>query len=361
MSDLHNRRDFLKTSALAALGSAAALNSGEKQLHATPAEASTITMPQTFHKGLPIGKLGPLNVTRLFLGCNQVSGGSHSRDLRYVSRLMLEYQTDERVLNTWQLCEEQGINTLLSDPFEKPVRLMKRYRKERGGKIQWISEVHPPKGYYEIRLADLKENLKQVLDNEPDALYIQGGICDSFVHRGLVDELGEALELMKLTGQPSGLGAHSVETPKACMKAGIQPDFFMKTFHADDYWSATPRAQRIEFVVDARSRDNHDNILSSMEQKPERGQESAASQPCCAGAFPMSYTRRMLTDRLPEEASNRVITWSCLPSSLKRNVWVSFSEWGSLVSAMKAPPSHEALVEILLPSASLSLCFLPSG
>ena len=102
MSDLHNRRDFLKTSALAALGSAAALNSGEKQLHATPAEASTITMPQTFHKGLPIGKLGPLNVTRLFLGCNQVSGGSHSRDLRYVSRLMLEYQTDERVLNTWQ-------------------------------------------------------------------------------------------------------------------------------------------------------------------------------------------------------------------------------------------------------------------
>ena len=30
MSDLHNRRDFLKTSALAALGSAAALNCGEK-------------------------------------------------------------------------------------------------------------------------------------------------------------------------------------------------------------------------------------------------------------------------------------------------------------------------------------------
>ena len=30
MSDLHNRRDFLKTSALAALGSAAALNSRRK-------------------------------------------------------------------------------------------------------------------------------------------------------------------------------------------------------------------------------------------------------------------------------------------------------------------------------------------
>ena len=73
-------------------------------------------------------------MTRLFLGCNQVSGYSHSRDLKYVGRLMKEYQTDERVMDTWQLAEEQGINTVLSDPFEKPVRLIKRYRKERGGK-----------------------------------------------------------------------------------------------------------------------------------------------------------------------------------------------------------------------------------
>ncbi len=98
----------------------------------------------------------------------------------------------------------------------------------------------------------MKEHLKQVLDNEPNALYIQGGVCDSFVDRGLLDELGEALELMKKTGLPSGLGAHSIENPKACMKAGIQPDFFMKTYHADDYWSATPRAQRVEFLVDSR-------------------------------------------------------------------------------------------------------------
>jgi hypothetical protein len=274
MSDLHNRRDFLKTSALAALGSAAVLNSGEKQLLATPPRASAITMPQTFHKGFPTGKLGTLNVTRLFLGCNQVSGYSHSRDLDYVSRLMQEYQTDERVLSTWQLAEEQGINTVLSDPFDKPVRIMKRYRKERGGKIQWISEVHPSKDYYDIRLADMKENLAQVLDNEPNALYVQGGVTDSFVDRGLLDELGEALELMKKSGLPSGLGAHSVETPKACVKAGIQPDFFMKTYHADDYWSATPRAQRREFLVDSDSPDNHDNIWDI---RPEATREFMAT------------------------------------------------------------------------------------
>jgi hypothetical protein len=223
--------------------------------------------------GLPVGKIGNLRVTRLFLGCNQVSGYAHCRDLEYVSRLMNEYQTDERVLYTWQLCEEQGINTLLSDPFEKPVRLMKRYRKERGGKIQWISEIHPNKYQYEIRLAHLRENLKEVLDHEPDALYIQGAICDAFVHRGLIGELGEALELMKQSGLPSGLGAHSVETPRACMEVGLQPDFFMKTFHSDNYWSATPREQRIEFNVDTQSPTNHDNIWDI---KPEVTREVMA-------------------------------------------------------------------------------------
>lgn len=270
MSDHHNRRDFLKNSALAALGAAAL----QPESFAAPAGAAPIAMPQTFHKGFPTGKLGTLQVTRLFLGCNQVSGYSHSRDLPYVGRLMREYQTDERVMDTWQMAEELGINTVLSDPFEKPVRIMQRYRKERGGKMQWLSEVHPRQDYDQIRLADLKENLQEVLDHEPQALYIQGGVTDSFAHRGLMDELGEALELMKKSGLPSGLGAHSIETPKACKKAGVEPDFFMKTYHRDDYWSATPRQKRVEYAVDQNSPANHDNMWDI---RPEATREFMAT------------------------------------------------------------------------------------
>jgi hypothetical protein len=173
------------------------------------------------------------------------------------------------------LAEELGINTVLSDPFDKPVRIMKRYRQERGGKIQWISEVHPhAKSYYDIRLAHLKENIPQVVEHGANAMYIQGGVTDSFVDRGLLDELGEALEVMKKTGLPSGLGAHSIETPKACAKAGIVPDFFMKTYHRDDYFSATPREKRREFLVDSNSPDNHDNIWDI---KPEATREFMAT------------------------------------------------------------------------------------
>jgi hypothetical protein len=72
--------------------------------------------------------------------------------------------------------------------------------------------------------------------------------------------LGELLEDMKATGLPSGIGAHSIETVKAVHRAGIRPDFFFKTFHSDDYWSATPREKRIEFNVDSGSDNDHDNI-----------------------------------------------------------------------------------------------------
>jgi len=134
MQDRPNRRQFLKGSGVAAL-SAAALKLNTAPASAGPTPATVGTMPQAFNKGLPTGKLGRLSVSRLFLGCNQVSGYAHARDLRYVPKLMREYQTDERVLHTWQLCEEHGINTVLSDPFERPVRLMKQYRQERRGNI----------------------------------------------------------------------------------------------------------------------------------------------------------------------------------------------------------------------------------
>jgi hypothetical protein len=240
--------------------------------------------------------------------------------LHYVARLMQEYQTDERVMDTWQLAEEQGINTVLSDPFEKPVRIMKRYRKERGGKIQWLSEVHPHKPYNEIRLADMKENLKQVLDNEPHLLYIQGGVTDSFAHRGLMDELGEALELMKKSGLPSGLGAHSIETPKACVKAGIQPDFFMKTYHRDDYWSATPRSQRVEYAVEQISPAMHDNIWDI---RPEATREFMAAYPKPWIAFKVMAAGAILPEkafRFAYEGGADFICAGMFDFQLKENV-----------------------------------------
>jgi hypothetical protein len=56
-----------------------------------------------------------------------------------------------------------------------------------------------------------------------------------------------------------------LETIKACVKAGFKPDFWVKTIHPDNYWSATPAENRKAFdVMQANSKDHnqfHDNMF----------------------------------------------------------------------------------------------------
>ena len=60
---------------------------------------------------------------------------------------------------------------------------------------------------------------------------------------GNVDAVGRAVDLIKAAGVPGGIGSHSLETPIASEKHGLNPDYYVKTFHPDNYWSATPAGQ----------------------------------------------------------------------------------------------------------------------
>jgi hypothetical protein len=77
--------------------------------------------------------------------------------------------------------------------------------------------------------------------------------------------LGKGIEFIREQSFPAGLGSHALEVPKACDAMGIEPDFYVKTFHHDRYWSATPPEHRKPFCVDGeRSLDHnefHDNIF----------------------------------------------------------------------------------------------------
>ncbi len=60
---------------------------------------------------MPMGKLGSVKVSRLIAGHNLVGGTAHARDLIYVSQLLQRYFTDDKILETYRLYEERGINT----------------------------------------------------------------------------------------------------------------------------------------------------------------------------------------------------------------------------------------------------------
>jgi hypothetical protein len=196
-----------------------------------------------------MGKIGNLTVSRLIIGGNQFSGWSHSRDLKYLRDLFKAYATEKNILQTLRLAEENGINTILSGDGS----YLTKYWKDWGGRMQWIAQVHP-------RTDDMTTNIKRAIDAGASAAYVQGGIGDSFVKGGRVDLLGRAVEFIKSQGVLAGIGGHSLEVPKAVEKAGIQPDFYMKTLHHDRYWSATPKEQRVEFNVDSNGPQDHDNM-----------------------------------------------------------------------------------------------------
>ena len=214
---------------------------------------------------MPTGKICDVTVSRLIIGGNQFSGWSHSRDLKYLRDLFKAYATEKKIMETLQIAEEKGINTIITASSD----YLNKYWKERGGRIQWIAQVHP-------KADDVTSNIKNAIDSGAIGAYVQGGIGDSFVKNGRVDLLGKAIEFIKDNGLIAGIGGHSVEVPIAVEKAGIRPDFYMQTLHHGNYWSATPKEERIEFNVDSGGLHDYDNIWCIT---PEKTIESMRSVP----------------------------------------------------------------------------------
>jgi len=232
-----NRRSFLKKSIITSTTAALGLSLEEKALLAHQEKKSNPPPPEDSAKGMPIGKIGHLKISRILTGGNLISTFAHSRDLVYVSSLLRNYFTDEKVMETLEICEETGINTAILRLDNHCIGLLKKYWNERGGRLQWIAQI-------KIKENDLTSEAKRAIDNGAVGAYVHGGVADSFVEDGKVDLLGKAVDFIKQNKVVAGVAGHSVEVPIACEKAGLNPDFYMKTLHSHNYWSAKRQPER---------------------------------------------------------------------------------------------------------------------
>jgi hypothetical protein len=166
----------------------------------------------------------------MFLGGNLMGGWAHSRDLIYVSKLIKTYHTDQKVFDTLRLAEKCGLNTILTNPVL--CRVIGDYWRNEGGSIQFISDC--------AYGSDLMKGIQMSIEGGAHACYVQGGIADRMVREGKLEEISTAVEYIRKFDLPAGIGAHALETVRACVDAGIRPDFWVKTSHHCDYWSAQP-------------------------------------------------------------------------------------------------------------------------
>jgi len=240
-----DRRNFLKKSFIGTAAITSALSLEEKALLAAmkkPNESQAGSV-----RGLPAGRIGKVKISRIICGGNLIGGFAHSRDLTYVSALLKHYFTDEKIIETLQICEENGINTIITGSGS--AELIKKYREERGGQIQWILQC-------KAKTDDLTGDVQKAIDAGAVGAFLIGNIGDLWARNERVDLIGKVVDFIKDNGIIAGVGGHNLETPMACEKAGLNTDFYMKTHHSTRYWSKRQQGQDKD-VIDNYNADNY--------------------------------------------------------------------------------------------------------
>lgn len=236
MSDRFTRRLFVKGSLLPAAGSVLAMGS------AASAEPPAAPNPPAAEPRLPVGKIGDLSVSRLLLGGNLLTHYTHSRDLKYVYNLAARYNTEEKILQTLARAEANGVNTLVIHTVPWSMDILKKYRRERGGGIQWIICPTAP---VKPGLEEYRKQVLELIGAGVDAIYLWGVHADRLAAQGKMDLIKEAVEVVQLAGVPSGVGGHDLNVVEQCEKHNIPNDFYIKTFHHHKYPTG-PRPDEIK-------------------------------------------------------------------------------------------------------------------
>jgi hypothetical protein len=153
--------------------------------------------------------------------------------------LVKAYHNKDKIFATLLTAEKCGINTLLTNPIL--CTLIDEYWRRNIGRIQFISDcagLNYDKGKYAIPFDEYLDRVKRAIDYGAVACYIQGETADYYIENNLIDQLTKTIQFIRDNGVMVGIGAHYIETIERCVAEGFNPDFWMKTTHHHNYWSA---------------------------------------------------------------------------------------------------------------------------
>ncbi len=193
---MNSRRNFLKSSAGLAVTLAAGPLAGAQ---APPAS-------------LPKARFGDAEITRLIIGQNQFLGFSHFNTL--LDKLMVDWNTPERICQTLLQCQQNGINTFQGSYRE--ISKGEQLFRAQGGKMHVIAIDSNP------------DQVEQTVERSGTAgVYHHGEITDVLFREGKMDQVQEYTKKLRQTGVRVGIGTHKPEVVEYAEERGWDVDFYM--------------------------------------------------------------------------------------------------------------------------------------
>jgi hypothetical protein len=221
MKHQFSRRDFVKTSVLTSAAIPLALRG-----QAAESSPATAAAQPAADKAIAKGRIGDLEISRLIMGGNLIAGYAHARDLRYVSTLMRRYNTPQKIRETLELGEQNGITAINTWVMDDNTPILEHWKN--GGKMKWISQVRldPNGGYSQIHKA---------IDQGALAIHLTGDTAEILLDNAKFDKVGEAVEYIRAQKRVAGVAAHDLRVVVECEKRKVNVDFYQKTLHTNEY------------------------------------------------------------------------------------------------------------------------------
>jgi hypothetical protein len=180
---------------------------------------------------LPTVTLGSHRVTRLIVGSNPIYGYSHFN--KQYDQHMLEWFTDERIVNLLLDCERAGINTWQAS-FH--LNMKRQFPKIRGAgcNIQFICLAWPYDQTNWARGSTPEDILKgtiqcaqAVSEFKPIGIAFHGFATDALFRAGKIDLLKTFIDRVHDLGNAAGISTHNPKILDTLHEKGFANDFYM--------------------------------------------------------------------------------------------------------------------------------------
>jgi hypothetical protein len=142
---------------------------------------------------------------------------------------MRRYNTDAKIRETLELAETQGITAINTWVMQENSHIFNHWK--RGGKMKWFAQVRldADGGFSQIQKA---------IDEGAAGIHITGDAAESLLNGREFEKVGETVQFIKSRKRVAGVAAHDLRVLVECEKAKLDVDFYQKTFHSHEYFTA---------------------------------------------------------------------------------------------------------------------------